>query len=159
MGAIDRHRYVAVVAGLALLGCSGGDDENVDCKAATAMGAPPATAILVSLPAQQRSQLCDFAACSNGGYGVQRSCSSGPSVTFSATRSECLAQWPTNPECRARVQDMVDCIAAIKASPCTSTFLGSAACDAVTQFECVTFKPNAASPGAAVFLAAPRAAR
>jgi hypothetical protein len=68
-------------------------------------------------------------------------------VTFAASRDQCLGQWPTNPECQASVQDLLDCMEAIRASPCLSTFLGSSACDAATQFECLTFKPNVASPG------------
>jgi hypothetical protein len=144
---IDLHRCGTVLLGLALLGCSGGDD--LDCKAVAAMGLPPATARVVSLSGPQRNQVCDATACANGGYGVQHACPNGPSVTFAGSRDECLGQWTTNRECHATVQDLMKCMAAIKASPCVGTFLGSADCEAVTQFECLTFKPNAASPGMA----------
>jgi len=145
MAATDLPRCAPLLAGLALLGCSGGDD--LDCKAVTAMGAPPATAPMVSLTGPERAQLCDFVACANGGYGVQRSCQSDQPVTFAGDRGQCLGQWPTNPECRATVQDLMSCMEAIRASPCVSTFLGSPRCSAVTEFECLTFRPNAAFPG------------
>jgi hypothetical protein len=136
-----------ILAGLALLGCSGGDD--LDCTMIKAMDALPATAALVSLPGPQRSQLCDSTACDNGGYGVQHSCPNGPSVTFAGDRGQCLRQWPTNPQCQATVQDLMGCMKAIKASPCVSTLLGSAACDALSDFECATFTPTGASLGMA----------
>ena len=144
MPATDR-RFALVL--LALAGCGGADD--VDCKAVIAMGPPPATAPVVSLPGPQRAQLCDSVACESGGYGVQHTCASGPSVTFAGSRDQCLAQWPTNPACRATVADLMGCLEAVRASPCVSTFLGGSACEAVTEFECLTFRPNAA-PGAQV---------
>jgi hypothetical protein len=130
-------RWVVLV--FLMLGC-GGDD--VDCKKVEAMAAPPTDAQLLSLSPDQRAQLCDLAACQNGGYGAQRTCQSGPSVTFAGSRGQCLNQFPMNPSCHATVKDLMGCMEAIRASPCTSTFLGSSACEAVTDFDCVTFTPH-----------------
>jgi hypothetical protein len=132
----------ALLATLVLGACGGGDD--VDCKMVEAKPSPPATQTLVSLSADQRGLVCDRAACQHGGYGNQGSCSSGPPVMFATSRGQCLSQWPSNPECRATVKDLMDCMAAVTASPCTSTFLTSSACEPATQFECITFRPNAA---------------
>jgi hypothetical protein len=140
--AFDVGRRGGLLVALAFVGCGGGDD--VDCKMVTAMTAPPASATVVSLSTDQRELVCDLTACQNGGYGHQRSCPSGPSVTFAASRGQCLSQWPTSSACRATVKDLTDCMAAVSASPCTSTLLTSSACDAVTQFECLTFRPAAA---------------
>jgi hypothetical protein len=136
-------RESALLTCLVLAGCGGGDE--VDCAMVMAKGAPPATVPVVSLSAEQRAQLCDVVACQNGGYDHQHACSSGPPVTFAGSRAQCLAQWPSNPDCRATVHDLTACMQAISASPCASTFLGSAACEEVTAFECLTFRPNAAS--------------
>jgi hypothetical protein len=133
-------RLRGVLIALALAGCGGGDD--VDCQMVTAMTAPAASTPVVSLSGDQRALVCDLAACQHGGYGKQGSCTSGPPVTFAGSRGQCLSQWPTNPACRATVQDLMSCLAAVSASPCTSTFLGSPDCEAVTQFECLTFRPN-----------------
>jgi hypothetical protein len=142
LGAMSAPRCLLLATlGLVGAGC-GGDD--VDCKAALATKPPTATAPLVSLPGDQRGLLCDQTACQNGGYGVQHACPNGPSVTFAGSRGQCLSQFPSNPDCHATVKDLMDCMEAIHASPCVETFLGGSACKGVTQFECLTFKPNAA---------------
>ena len=98
---------------------------------------------IVSLSQSQRRELCDHAACMFGGYGARPSCSTGPAVTISANQSACLATTPTDPACTATVQEFVGCMEAIRANPCTSTFLGDPACAAVTAFECLTITPAA----------------
>jgi hypothetical protein len=139
----------ALLACLMTAGCGGGESmcQDHDCKTIAAMTMPADTTPVVSLTNAQRGLLCDQAACRNGGYGVQRSCSNGPSVTFSASCGECLSQWPTNPACHATVHDLMSCLVAIQVSPCVSTFLTSSACDEVTQFDCLTFKPTSVSVG------------
>jgi len=126
-----------------LAGCGGGDD--LDCVAATAKPALNPTATVISLSADQRAQLCDLLACGNDGYGHQLACQTGEaSFMFVGSQGQCLSRYPTNPACRATVKDMMDCHAAVRANPCSSTFFGGPACEEVTAFECLTFRPNGA---------------
>ena len=55
----------------------------------------------------------------------------------------------TNPACTATLQDMLDCMQALRASPCVSTLFGDPACAAVTDIACVTVTANALSAGMA----------
>jgi hypothetical protein len=151
--AVVRSTLVLVWLGLAA--CGGGDD--VDCKSVMTAGMPPASSLVASLSMDQRVQLCDLAACQNGGCNVQRSCPNGPAVTFAPNREKCLSDTPTNPECRATVGDLLACLAAVRANSCVSTFLGSPACQPVTQFECLTFRPQAAATGMIAFDSRPDA--
>jgi hypothetical protein len=144
-----------LLASLLLASC-GGDGANLDCKMVTAAGTPPSTSTVISLTPAQRAQLCDYVACQNGGYGAQPACANGPSVTFAGSRTECLSNIPANSGCLATVQDLLGCLDAIHASPCVSTFFGSSACEAVTQLECLTLRPNAFSVGMASFERDPR---
>jgi hypothetical protein len=135
MRRLAGHALTALIA----VGC-GGDGDACRSEALTV----PSTLTLVSLPSEQRQQVCDFTACQVGGYGVKLSCSGGVAVTVASSQQQCLAQLPSNPACHATVGDLVGCTEAIRANPCTST-LFSSACDAVSAPECLTFTPNGLS--------------
>ncbi|HKA88005.1 MAG TPA: hypothetical protein VKE22_10080 [Haliangiales bacterium] len=118
-------------------GCGHG---GADCRADAGLTVP-STLMLVSLSSEQRNEVCDFTACRLGGYGAKLSCSSGPAVTLAGSQQQCVAQTPTNPACHATVDDLVRCVDAIRANPCTSTLFGSD-CAAVSDPACVTFTPG-----------------
>jgi len=121
--------WIAVLAG----GC--GADSGA-CPAADLT--VPTTQTLVSLSVEQRQEVCDATVCSLGGYGVKLSCSSGLAITVAASRQQCVAQEPTNPACRATVEDLLRCTEAIQANPCASTVF-STACEAVSDPACLVF--------------------
>jgi len=134
------RRLVVVFVLLAGAGCGG--DAGPDCSKQMTLPVEPSLTI-VSLSQSQRRELCDYAACMFGGYGARLSCSTGAAVTISGNQSACLATTPTDPACTATVQEFVGCMDAIRAKPCTSTFLGDPACAAVTTFACLTITPAA----------------
>jgi hypothetical protein len=145
-----RVERLAMVAGVvAAFGC--GSDKQ-DCSMVSDEGLDRGQ-LLVSVSDAQRRQICDFDACSVGGYGARQSCSGGEPVTIARNQGACLASWPANPACTATVEDFFGCMEAVAASPCVSTLFSDPACSAATEIACLTFTSNLTS---AAMLAGPR---
>jgi hypothetical protein len=135
MRKLPGYAFTALIA----VGC-GGDGDACRPEPFTV----PSTLMLVSLSGDQGKEVCDFAACQVGGYGVKLSCPGGAAVTVASSQQQCLAQLPSNPACHATVGDLIRCIQAIRDNPCASTLFGSE-CEAVSDPECLTFTPNGRS--------------
>jgi hypothetical protein len=129
---------LATLAG-ALVGACGGEQHA--CTSAPL--AVDQTKRVATLTEAERRELCDWNTCQLGGYGAHLSCQSGPPVRVAPSQGSCLATVTNNQACQATVADLVRCIQAVRANPCQTTLLAGTACDAVTDFACVTFTPSA----------------
>lgn len=134
--------WVLVVSGMSAVGCGDDDGTRIDCS--LVMTPTNLSAPVISLTREEMTNLCDTTACKFGGYGAKLSCSGGIPVEVSDSREDCFASAPKNPACTATVGDFLRCMDAVRASPCASTFLGSAECSAITNFSCLTFRANSA---------------
>jgi hypothetical protein len=115
--------------------CGGG---GVDCS--KVMLTVDGSAQVSSLSDAQLADVCDFTACQFGGYNARVFCSTGPAVTVSSGRQQCIDNTSRNPSCTVTVDQLLQCIQAVSQNPCASTLTSNSACSAIFLSSCATIR-------------------
>src|SRR5262245_34116284 len=112
--------WVVAVLATVVLAAAGCGEGAVDCS--KVMLTVDRSAVLSTLSAQDKGNVCDYGACQLGGYGAKVYCTDGTGiVTLTTGRQQCINNTTSNPTCTATVDDLLRCTEALRQSPCTST--------------------------------------
>jgi hypothetical protein len=87
---------------------------TANCSTAPSFGSKK----LADLAPSEKGQLCDYVACSYGGYGQSKSCADGSDASADASQSDCLLDfwWTDCPALPA--SDFLACNKAVSADVC-----------------------------------------
>jgi hypothetical protein len=140
---------LAAAAAAVSASCGGG----IDCsKVMLTVDGNAQTALLTDA---QLANICDVQACMFGGYNARVFCATGPAVSVSSGRQQCVANTARIPECSSTVDQLLQCTQAVAQNPCQSTFFMSDACAPLASSPCVTFRTGALTMTAAEASQAP----
>jgi hypothetical protein len=122
------------VTALVILPACGGSSSTAACGSAPTPPIEPTTST-AQLTSAQVAELCDWAACTLGGYGTQHACGNGTTVGAEPNQAACENSF-ANATCTTTVDDIVACLDSIAGDFCSLTT--SSACSVF--LECAT--PN-----------------